>query len=91
MNAKMMGQIIRMRRKAKGITQEGLAEMLKVSAAFVGHIERGTRMLSVETLCAICQTLEFSADELLGLGKRKEQNDRAKAILMHLEEIKKLL
>lgn len=58
---------VRIRRKALGITQEKLAEMVDVSTSFIGHIERGTRKLSVETLYDLCKALDVSADYLMGL------------------------
>ena len=50
-----------------GITQERIAEMIDVCPAFIGHIERGTRKLSVETLFRLCKALGVSADFLLGI------------------------
>ena len=62
-----LGKRVRIRRNVLGITQEGLAEKIGVSTSFVGHIERGTRKLSVETLYALCEALDTSADFLLGI------------------------
>ena len=62
-----LGRRVRIRRNVLGITQEGLAERINVSTSFVGHIERGTRKLSVETLHALCKALGISADFLMGL------------------------
>lgn len=53
-------------RKARGISQEQLAERIERSAAFVGHIERGSRRMSVDTLMRLADALECSVDELLG-------------------------
>lgn len=62
-----IGERVRIRRKALGITQENLAEKIDVSTSFIGHIERGTRKLSVETLYSLCVALGVSADYLMGL------------------------
>ena len=62
-----MGKKIRRKRREMDITQAQLAELAGISTAFVGHIERGTRVLSVETLCRICKALGVSADDLLGI------------------------
>lgn len=67
MDYKRLGRIVREKRKKMGITQECLAEMVGISTAFVGHIERGTRVLSVETLERICKALAVSADYMMGL------------------------
>lgn len=66
MDYKKLGNRIRDRRKELRITQEQLAENIEMSVAFVGHIERGTRKLSVETLCRLCDALNMRTDEVLG-------------------------
>ena len=45
-----VGQRILKQRKAKQLTQEQLAENAGISLSFLGHIERGTRVASVEML-----------------------------------------
>ena len=40
--------------------------MADISLSFLGHIERGTRKLSVETLCRLAKALHCSFDALLG-------------------------
>lgn len=62
-----LGKRVRIRRQVLGLTQEGLAERIGVSTSFIGHIERGSRKLSVETLHDLCKALNVSADFLLGL------------------------
>ena len=52
-------------RKKQKLTQEQLGEMCELSAAHIGHIERGTRILSVEVLFRIAQVLNVSVDYLL--------------------------
>lgn len=64
-----LGQRVRISRMAAGLTQERLAERINVSTSFVGHIERGTRRLSVETLHRLCVVLGVSSDYLLGTGQ----------------------
>lgn len=60
-----MGMRIRQVRKAKGWSQSELAEKCGISMSFLGHIERGTRIMSMETFVNICRALEAGADELL--------------------------
>ena len=67
MDYKAIGKRVRLRRQIMELTQEGLAEKIGVCTSFVGHIERGTRKLSVETLYALCKALDTSSDFLLGL------------------------
>ena len=64
---KAIGRRIRTQRIQRGLTQEKLAEMAGISLSFLGHIERGTRKMSVETLCNLADSLCCSADELLGI------------------------
>lgn len=60
-----MGMRIRQVRKAKGWSQEELAKKCGISMSFLGHIERGTRIMSLETFVSICGALETEADEML--------------------------
>lgn len=60
-----MGQRIRNTRKQKNMTQEQLAEACDLSTAHIGHIERGTRALSIESLIIISKVLNVSTDYLL--------------------------
>lgn len=69
MDYSALGKRVRISRKVLGLTQEKLAEIVDVSTSFIGHIERGTRKLSVETLASICKVLGVSADFLMGLDE----------------------
>lgn len=62
---KAMGNRIRLARKSKKISQEQLAEICSLSAAHIGHIERGTRIPSLDTLFKISQSLDISLDYLM--------------------------
>ncbi len=64
-NYKALGRRVRESRKAQGLTQEMLAERCDVSLSFIGHIERGTRTASIQTLVAISEALSVSLDYLL--------------------------
>ena len=61
----LLGKQIRRRRQALGWTQEQLAEAIGVSTSFIGHIERGSRKASIDTLVELANALEVSADYLL--------------------------
>lgn len=65
MNYKDLGLRIRNARRQQHMTQEALAEKVGISASFLGHIERGSRVASLETLVALCNALSVSADHLL--------------------------
>lgn len=60
-----MGMRIRQVRKAKGWSQNVLAQKCGISMSFLGHVERGTRIMSLETFVSICSALDTNADELL--------------------------
>ncbi len=60
-----LGARIRTSRTKAGMTQEQLGEATGLSTAFIGHIERGTRKLSVESLVQIASCLSVSVDYLL--------------------------
>ncbi len=60
-----LGERIRKARKQRHLTQEQLAEECNLSTAHIGHIERGTRALSIESLITISEVLNVSTDYLL--------------------------
>ena len=62
---KDFGARIRSLRRKRGLTQEELAERIGICASFMGHIERGSRVASLETLVALCNELRASPQELL--------------------------
>lgn len=64
-NYTVLGERIRNARKQKHLTQEKLAEKCDLSTAYIGHIERGTRSLSIETLIKLSSVLNVSTDYLL--------------------------
>lgn len=60
-----IGQKIRAARLEKGWSQDKLSEKCNISLSFMGHIERGTRIMSMETFVSLCNELEISADYVL--------------------------
>ena len=60
-----IGKQVKLAREKSRLTQEQLAEKAGISASFLGHIERGTRIASLETLIELCNTLQVSPDYLL--------------------------
>lgn len=65
MDYTMLGQRIRHYRHKLGLTQEQLAERAGVSASFLGHIERGSRAASLETVMQLCAALDVTPNDLL--------------------------
>ena len=87
-----IGRRIRRQRIKLGFTQERLAELAGISLSFLGHIERGTRKLSVDTLYKIAQGLQCSADELLGIDAPRDSSSLSEElsdIIIALQAIKR--
>lgn len=66
-----IGRMVKRYRHWNDLTQAQLAELIGVSTSFVGHIERGSRKMSIDTLCAICRVLGVSSDKILDLDKEQ--------------------
>ena len=66
---KYIGENIRVARKKKNLTLEVLSGLSGVSDSFLGMVERGASSLSIETLIAICDALDVSADSLIMEGR----------------------
>ena len=60
-----MGDRIKEARKNRKLTQEQLAERLDVSVEFVGQIERGLKLPSIQVFAKLIEVLNVSADYLL--------------------------
>lgn len=62
---KLLGKRIREERLKLNLTQEKLAEKSNISHPFMGQIERGDRIVSLETLVKLSNSLGVSIDYLL--------------------------
>lgn len=60
-----IGKRIRAERRKQDLTQEKLAEMAGISESFMGHIERGGRTLSIETLAKLSDALNLSMEYIV--------------------------
>ncbi|OMD43038.1 helix-turn-helix domain-containing protein [Paenibacillus odorifer] len=65
MNYIELGTKIRTERNRIGLTQGKLSELVGISESYLGHIERGDRKLSVETLISLASVLNVTVDSLL--------------------------
>lgn len=65
MDYQAMGNRIRQLRKQRKLTQAELAKQVGISTSFMGHIERGTRVASLETLVGLSSTLDVSLDAIV--------------------------
>ena len=61
----LVGKRVRQLRLQKKLTQEQLAERADISTSFLGHIERGSRKLSLDSFCRIARALDCTANDLL--------------------------
>lgn len=66
-----MAYRIRAFRKLKGYTQTELADLLGVSIAIIGSIERGTRKPDSRVIKKIAEVLKIDQEELIPTGPRK--------------------
>ena len=64
-NIKTIGQNIKKYRKAKKMRQEGLAELCGLSSNYIGMLERGEKLPSIEAFIRILNALEVSSDLVL--------------------------
>ncbi len=70
-----IGQTIRKFRRAQGLSQDELSEMVNISVTHMSHIETGNTKLSLPVFIDIANALQVSADDLLGnvLGENKSK------------------
>ncbi|WP_434748733.1 helix-turn-helix domain-containing protein [Paenibacillus amylolyticus] len=76
-----VGNRIRELRKAKGWTQEQLAEAAGLHYSYIGGVERGDRNISLETLEKIINGLQVTAEEIF---KFKEDSEYKRALDEHI-------
>lgn len=76
-------------RHEKKLTQEQLAEKAGISLSFMGHIERGTRKLSLETLYRLIAALDCSPEEILGPGGTSQSIKLSTLLRLAADELAK--
>ncbi|OKP93172.1 transcriptional regulator [Paenibacillus sp. P3E] len=76
-----VGNRIRELRKAKGWTQEQLAEAASLHYSYIGGVERGDRNISLETLEKIIAAFKVPAIEIF---RFEDETDRRKALDEHM-------
>lgn len=60
-----VGKRIAEERKKLGMTRERFAELIGISAYYVGQVERGARKMSFDTLIKVSSCLHISLDYLV--------------------------
>lgn len=91
MNYEKLGERIHQQRRLAKMTQQELAAAAGISLSFLGHVERGTRKASLETLVAICNVLKISPNILLQdslnadlLGQDRNLSDEQRRVLREI-------
>ncbi|WP_055665507.1 helix-turn-helix domain-containing protein [Desnuesiella massiliensis] len=74
MDYKKIGERIQKERLGLGLTREKIAEILNLSANFIGQIERGEKKMSLATMVKISECLRVSIDYLI-YGKDTEDEN----------------
>ena len=64
-NMRRIGRRLKKAREAKHLTQEQFAELVGLSAGYIGMIECGKRVPSLATFLDIISVLEVTADKIL--------------------------
>ncbi len=68
-----LGTVIRRRREALGLSQEGLAALSELNRTYLGKIERGEVIASIVTLQKIAEGLNVKLSELILLYEQEGQ------------------
>lgn len=66
---KILGRNIFNARKAKGLSQNQIAEILDISREHIAKLETGKRRISLKLLFTLSEVLEISESELLNFNK----------------------
>lgn len=80
-----MGQRIRQVRKARGLSQDQLAEQVGISTVHVSHIENANTKLSLPVFVRLTEVLQVPADELLQ-GAAPVRRQQAEGDILRLLE-----
>lgn len=59
-----IGQWLRGKRQAKGLSQAGLADLMGIRFETVSKVEAGKWAISVDMLALFCEHLEYPLDEI---------------------------
>lgn len=87
-NQRAMGRRLRELREGCGFTQEELAERVGISTSFVGHIERGEKPCSLETMSRLAICLDSTMDYIV-LGRQNLCSQQSCALYNDLRELLK--
>ena len=86
MELQQIGKYIAAKRKAEGLTQEALAQLLGVTNKAVSKWENGKCLPDLSHYEALCEILHISVNELMA-GKDIEETDLKKVSEQSLKEV----
>jgi len=81
-----LGNRIRKQRILMNLSREKLAEEIGVTTSYIGHIERGLRSASLETLVDIANRLQIGLDYLLSASLNKTDKQPVKCVELTHEQ-----
>lgn len=85
-----LGKRIAARRKARGLTQEKLGELLGFSQPHIQAFESGRRRIAVSLIPRLADILRISLDELMGHGAKRDRRGRPSILEKQFEEATRL-
>ena len=71
--ATKFGQVIRSSREARGLSQEGLADFAHLNRSYLGEVERGTTVPSIETMQKLADALGEKLSTLISQCEQHAQ------------------
>lgn len=80
-----VGEVIRARRKAQGLTQEELSETSGLHEKYIGQVERGETNITLSNLAKIAKGLGCNIADLFPGGRSTETNQSLAEIIALLE------
>lgn len=82
-----LGNRIRKQRVLMKMSREQLAREIGVTTSYIGHIERGLRSASLETLVEIANQLEIGLDYLLAASMKKKEKHPTRTVELTYEQL----
>lgn len=87
-----IGSRVRELRRAKGLTQQQLADMINVTKVSICCYEKGTRFPNIDTFCDLVTTLQTTPSYLLGMdvlvdNEVSAENEEPYVISIQKEEL----
>jgi transcriptional regulator with XRE-family HTH domain len=69
------GKVLQKQRKAKGFSQEALAEKAQVHPTYIGLVERGLRNPSLNVAASLAKALGFSLSEMISQAEKLQRGN----------------